>query len=165
MMRHRYKIINDRALQGFTLIEMIVVIVVITAVAGTMLGVFQKAVIASADPVLRVQGVAIAQGYLEEALLKDFQDPDGGETASCEEASRDLYDDVQDYNCINDTSGARDQLGNALAGLSNFNVRVTVSSASLGSGANAAALQQVNVLVTHDVYPITLRISGYRGNY
>src|SRR5687767_14560003 len=101
--------------RGFTLIEMIVIIVVISIVAVGMLGVFTS-VRSSADPMLRMQATAIAQGYLEEAMLKAFTDPDQAETGNCEAGeTRPTYDDVQDYNCVNDVGGPLDQLGNPLS--------------------------------------------------
>lgn len=148
-------------IRGYTLIELIVIIVVVSVALAALLGIFSNSVSRSADPMLRMQAIAIAQGYLEEALLKAYQDPDGGETGTCEEASRDLYDDVQDYNCVNDTAGAVDQFGNTLAGLGAYNVSVTVSPDALG----AANAQRVDVTVTHDSAPLNIILTGYRAQY
>ncbi|MBN1378536.1 MAG: prepilin-type N-terminal cleavage/methylation domain-containing protein [Gammaproteobacteria bacterium] len=153
-----------RQSRGFTLIELIVVTVVISIVAVGLFGVFMKAVSGSADPMLNMQAIAIAQGYLEEALLQPYSDPNGGETGSCEEGARQNYDDVQDYDCINDTGGALDQFGNPLAGLGAYNVSITVTSTTLGGG-NPAAAQEVQVTVSHDALPNTITLVGYRANY
>lgn len=144
------------------MIELLVIIVVLAIVLAALLGIFTTSVSRSADPMLRMQAIAVAQGYLEEALLKAYQDPDdaSGEPA-CEEGSRDLYDDVQDYGCINDTAGAEDQFGNTLAGLAAYNVIVTVSATTLG----AANAQEVVVTVTHDSNPVTISLTGYRAQY
>jgi MSHA pilin protein MshD len=149
---------------GFTLIEMIVIIVVVAIVAVGLFGVFIRSVSASADPMLNMQALAIAQGYLEEALLQPYADPDGGETGTCEEGVRQNYDDVQDYNCVNDTGGALDQFGNPLAGLGAYNISMTVTGVNLGAG-NPAAAQQVVVNVTHDSHPLNITLTGYRANY
>lgn len=148
--------------RGFTLIEMIVILVVVAVSASALLGVFAKSSASSADPLLREQAVAIAQGYLEEALLKEFQDPDQAETG-CEEASRSDYDDVPDYNCINDTGGALDMFGATLAGLEPYNVTVTVTDVNLGSVPNQAPARRVQVTVTHDlVSDLNLQLVGHR---
>jgi type II secretory pathway pseudopilin PulG len=132
---------------GFTLIESIVIIVVISIAAVGLLGVFTKSVTHSADPMLRMQAAAIAQGYLEEAMLKSFTDPDQPETGTCEAGeARATYDDVQDYNCVNDTAGALDQFGAGLAGLGAYNVDVNVTAAAIGG----VPTQQIEVVVTHD---------------
>ncbi len=152
-----------RRQRAFTLIEMIVLLVVIAISVTALFGVFMKSSASSADPLLREQAVAIAQGYLEEALLKAFQDPDQAETGTCEEVTRSDYDDVPDYNCVNDINGARDMFGATLAGLEAYNVTVTVSDVNLGAGVNLAAARRVQVTVTHDaVGDLTLQLVGHR---
>jgi type II secretory pathway pseudopilin PulG len=152
-----------REMSGFTLIESIVIIVVISIVAVGLLGVFTKSVTHSADPMLRMQAAAIAQGYLEEAMLKAFQDPEdaSGEPA-CEEAGRALYDDVQDYDCINDTAGALDQFGASLAGLGAYNVDVVVTADTIGG----RPAQRIEVVVTHDTQgAAAVTLIGHRTPY
>lgn len=149
--------------RGFTLIEMIVLLVVIAISVSALLGVFTRSSASGAHPLLRQQAVAIAQGYLEEALLKAFQDPDQPETGTCEELNRSDYDDVPDYNCVNDSNGARDMFGATLAGLEAYNVTVTVTDVSLGSGADLAPARRVQVTVTHDAAgDMTLQLVGHR---
>jgi len=148
---------------GFTLIEMIVLLVVIAISATTLFGVFMQSSASSAHPLLREQALAIAQGYLEEALLKAFQDPDQVESGTCEEISRSDYDDVPDYNCVNDSAGALDQFGATLAGLEAYNVSVSVTDVNLGSGADLAPARRVAVTVTHDaVSDLILQLAGHR---
>lgn len=152
----------DRS-RGFTLIELIIGIVVLAAGLTGILLVFNQTVMRSADPMLQQQALAIAEGYLDEALLKAYADPEGD--AGCE-TSRALYDDVADYACVNDSGGALDQYGHGLAGLAEYNVVMTVVDVSLGSGTNAAAARRVEVVVTHDKDPgLRMVLSGFRGNY
>jgi MSHA pilin protein MshD len=118
----------------------------------------------SADPMIDQQAISIAQAYLEEILLKPYSDPDGGETGSCEEASRVQYDDVADYDCVNDTAGALDQFGNSLAGLGAYNVAVSVTATNIG--APAVAARRIDVTVTHDAYSsLNMTLTGYRTAY
>jgi MSHA pilin protein MshD len=151
--------------KGFTLIEMIVIIVVISIVAVALFGVFTTTVAGSADPMLRMQAVAIAQGYLDEAMLKAYTDPDQLENNSCEAGeTRATYDDVRDYNCVNDNTsgvGPRDQSGNPLAGLGDYNVDVNVADDTIGG----VAMQRIDVIVTHDSQPLNITLTGYRANY
>jgi MSHA pilin protein MshD len=150
--------------RGFTLIEMIIAIVVLaSAVSGIMFAYVQN-VSKSADPMIDQQAISIAQAYLEEILLKPYSDPDGGETGSCEEASRVQYDDVADYDCVNDTAGALDQFGNSLAGLGAYNVAVSVTATNIG--APAVAARRIDVTVTHDAYSsLNMTLTGYRTAY
>ena len=160
---------EDFSQAGFSLIEIIITVVVLGVLAVGMIGIFNISVVNSVDPMLRIQAIAIAQGYLEEALLKDFQDPDDTETGSCEEGAaptnRRNYDDVQDYNCINDTAGALDQFGNTLTGLEQYNVTVSVTATPVGSFSQSTTMQRVVVAITHDSQPVNFSLTGYRGNY
>ena len=153
---------------GFTLVEMIVILVVTSIVITALLGVF-AGVRSSADPMLRMQAIAIAQGYLEEALLKEYEDPQG-ESGTCEEGAlpvnRSSYDDAQDYDCINDINGARDQFGNLIADLTDYNVIVTVNTVTLGAGGQQANAREVIVAVSHDTLSATnVTLTGYRAQY
>lgn len=151
-------------LQGFTLIEMLIAIVVLAAGVTGILAAISQNVGSSADPMISQQAIIIAQGYLEEATLKPYDDPDGGETGTCEEAARTQYDDVADYDCINDSAGAVDQFGNTFAGLGAYNVDVSVSAVNIG--APAVTTRQVIVTVTHDsVSSLSVVMTGYRAPY
>jgi len=156
-------VINSK-ISGFTLIEMIIAIVVLAASASGILFSFTQNIGKSADPMITQQAIIIAQGYLEEAMLKPYSDPDGGETGSCEEPSRIQYDDVTDYDCINDTSGALDQFGGTLAGLGAYNVAMSVTTVNIGSPAVPA--RRIDVTVTNDNNPnLNIILTGYRTSY
>lgn len=150
--------------RGFTLIEMIIAIVVLAVGATGILVSMSANIGKSADPMLQIQANIIAQAYLEEAMLKPYNDPDGGETNSCEEGARVQYDDVADYTCINDTGGALDQFGASLAGLGSYNVLMSITTVNIG--APAVAARRINVTVTHDNYTnINFVLTGYRTSY
>lgn len=140
---------------GVTLIELVVSIVIIgVALAGILL-LLNRSIATSADPMIQQQAIAIGDAYLEEILGKAYADPDGGGT----EASRGLYDDVDDYDGLSD-SGAHDQTGTALAALGSYDVAVAVTAQTL-DGAPAKVIQ---VTVTHaGVADIVL--SAYRLDY
>lgn len=144
---------------GTTLIELVIAIVIIGIAATAILGTFATTVGASADPMIRHQAVAIAEAYLEEISLKSFADPDGVDG----EASRDLYDDVDDYNGLVN-NGARDQFDEAIADLSNYTVSVSVTGSNALPGITSTDLYLISVTVTHPEN-VNLTVSGYRANF
>jgi MSHA pilin protein MshD len=158
----------DRREAGVTLIELAISIAVISiAVTGT-LAVILRATRASADPMLQRQASAIAEAYLEEILEKPYYDPTlgpGGGACPAPGGARASWDNVCDYQGLDD-SGARDQFGTPIPGLSAYRVRVTVDSAtaSLGALSGAANVMRVDVRVTHPL-PLDITLSGYRTNY
>lgn len=142
---------------GFTLIELIIFIVVISAGLAGILSVMNTVVRSSADPMVRKQTIAIAESLLEEILLKEYANPAGGDTGTV----RALFDDVDQYAGYNTTAGITDPLGVAVASLSSYNVApaVVVSTTTIGT----LTVKQVTVSVTGPQGVV--RLTGYRGNY
>jgi MSHA pilin protein MshD len=144
---------------GATLIELVIAIVIIAIAAGAVLMGLSTSLTHSADPMIRHQAVAIAEAYLEEIALKSFADPDGVDG----EASRDLYDDVDDYNGLVD-NGARNQFDAAIANLSDYTVSVSVTASSALPSIASTELFLISVQVTHPVN-VDITVSGYRANF
>jgi len=142
--------------RGVTLVELIIAMIVISVALGGILLVMNYTTARSADPVLQHQAIAIAEAYLEEITLKIYTDPDADG-----EASRALFDDVDDYNNLPDTL-VRDQTGIAIGALSGFAVSVVVTSP--GFGTPAVAGFKIDVTVT-DPAGETLTLTGYRADY
>ena len=139
---------------GFTLLEIIVTLVVISIAAATLMSVFSSTVRTSADPMIQQQAVSIAEAYMEEILLKDFAVGPG--------ASRATFDDVRDYNGLTDV-GARDQNNNAIAGLGAYTVAVLVADDAL-NGIVATDSRRIDITVSHALIG-DIVLSGYRVIY
>jgi len=154
-MRPRVMCTTERQ-RGFTLIELIIFIVVVSAGLAGILSVMNTTVKSSADPMVRKQTVAIVESLLEEILLKEYTNPAGGYTGS----DRAQFDDVSDYAGYSST-GIVDMVGAAVPGLSAYNV----SSVSVGNSTDLTGVtaKKVTVSVTGPGGPISL--SGYRANY
>lgn len=158
--------------RGVSLVELIVAIVIVGVSVAGILKVMDLTTQRSADPMIQQQAQLIAESYLEEILLKKFYDPDTNTVCTgTAEGSRVNYDNVCDYNGLNDNTGARNQFGTLVTGLESYNVAVTVTgdgTVSLGSINNTGAVRvlRVNVIVTHDSVPgLSIPLAGYRTNY
>ncbi|MGB5246543.1 MAG: type II secretion system protein [Woeseia sp.] len=144
---------------GATLIELLVSIVIVGVAAGIILSLVATTTGASADPMLRHQASAIAEAYLEEILLKSFDDPDGVDG----EGSRAAFDDLDDYDGLVDV-GARDQFGNAIPALADYTVSVSVLSSTGLAPVAAGDTLRVDVNVSRGS-SINLLLSGYRARF
>lgn len=143
----------NKRLRGFTLIELVIFIVVVSAGLAGILSVMNSVVRSSTDPMVRKQTIAIAESLLEEILLKDYANPTGGYTG----AVRAQFDDVSDYAGYTST-GIVDLTGASVAGLGNYNISaVTVASSTDLTG---VAAKKITVSVTGPGDAISL--SGYR---
>ena len=148
--------------RGFSLIEVVVLIVVIgVAMAGVLL-IFQNTVRRSADPQVYKQALAIAEAMLDEILLTAY-DPDGvgGPRAN--------FNDVDDYIGFA-TSGVNDIQGVAVPGLADYNVAVVITpAATLNDGdpglADVTESKRVTVTVTHPPSGVSVSLDGYRLKY
>ncbi|MDH5204615.1 MAG: prepilin-type N-terminal cleavage/methylation domain-containing protein [Hylemonella sp.] len=146
----------DRRQAGFSFIELIIFIVVVSAGLSGVLMVMDVSVKSSADPLLRKQTVAAAESLLEEIMLKKYADPAGGYTGT----NRALFDDVGDYAGYSTTGGIVDFTGASIAALSRYNVSsVTVVPLTL----NSINVKRVTVTVTGPAGSIDL--TSYKTNY
>ena len=144
--------------RGVTLIELVVVIAVVAIAVTSVLGALGAVTVRSADAMVQHQATAIAESYLEEITLKAFADPDGADG----EGARALYDDVDDYNGLAD-AGARDSLGNAVAGLGDYSVAAAVTGSTGLPPLPAARVLRIDVTVTHPTGTRVL-LTGYRAD-
>jgi MSHA pilin protein MshD len=146
---------------GVSLIELVVAIVVISiALTGTML-IVDTTTRRSVDPMLERQAISIAESYLEEVLQKAFLDPDDGTLCPPAEPSRALFDNICDYDGLDET-GARNQLGMPVTGLDFYRIEIDIDqTATLGSLTGSANVLRVDATVT-DPMGRPVRLAGYR---
>ena len=143
---------NRKCTRGFTLIELIFFIVVVSVALAGILKVMDVTVKSSADPMVRKQAIALAESILQEILQKAYTDPDP--LVSTGESTRATFDDVDDYNGRSNAT-----FSDLPASLSGYVIGIAVTAATLGS----LPARKVAVTVTRGGDAITL--TGYRTNY
>ncbi len=180
---------------GFSLIELVVAIVILSIGVTAFLTLIINAGKNSIDPQIRVQANAIARAYMEEVMLTRFCepdfDPDGDPATDCAaecsvsacstaapnacgginavggaEAGRAVFDDVCDYNGLNDV-GAQDQNGNPIGTLGDYTVNVAVADNGTmlnGLNANAGQVVRIDIDVTHTT-GTTTSLSSFKANF
>ena len=170
---------------GLTLIELVASIVIVAITVFGLTLVVSGVVGRSGDPLAEQQANSLAQAYLEEVLLASFCDPDpgidcptacltsacsvcGGPAAGFQEASRNLYDDICDYDGLTD-NGATDRGGNPITGLARYSIRVDVvdSGVTLGNpplDSDSGQVVRVDVTVAHPALDSNINLSGFRAN-
>ena len=169
---------------GFTLIEIVITIVLISAMMAGMSALFVENVGNSHRPYLRQKSLAVANAFMEEIQHKRWNEntPIGGGCintgASCGASlftpagigtdggeSRTDYDDVDDYNAINNQSPPEDSSGTAMPGFDGFTVTVAVTQPSAAwNGIAAADVREIVVSVTSPTNE-TISLTSYRVNY
>lgn len=147
---------------GASLVELLVFIIVVGVAVAGVLSVMNITTAKSADPLVRKQALAIAEGMLDEILLHDFSNPAGGFTGPATPANRPNFDDVSDYDGYA-SNGVYDLTGTPVPGLAAYQVAVTVVPESFG-GIPAASAKRITVTVTAPGGEI-VTLSGYRTDY
>jgi MSHA pilin protein MshD len=109
-----------------------------------------------ADPMLRLQLLAIAEGLMEEIQLKPYGAVHNTAPAGC---ARDTFNDVRDYNGYSRT-GMCTVDGVAIPALAGMQVSTSVATGTLGSLAGAL---KITVTVQHSGQTLTL--VGWRTDY
>jgi MSHA pilin protein MshD len=148
-------------MRGFTLIELIIFIVVVSAGLAGILSVMNTVVKSSADPMVRKQAAALADSILEEILLKAYCDPDpgGAPAPACgphvAKASRVDFDNVDDYHHKTNAN-----FPDLPAELATYGIGIEVSNGSATLGVPA---KKVTVTVSHGAEAVSM--TGYRANY
>ena len=162
--------------RGFTLIELIVFILIVSVGVVGILLVMNVTVKSSADPVVRKQSLAMAEAILDEVLSKEFVNPTVpslgySETTPATCANRALYDDVDDYRCFDGTTANKvirgiDTLGSSpITALAAYRATITVD-ATAGAVLGAIPAGQIKrITVTVTGGSETIQLSGYRANY
>lgn len=180
----RKVVLLNKNATGVTLVEVIATIVILAISLTALTVILQNTTSQSADTLLQVRTVALAQAYLDEILGKRFDEnsanngvppcraaappprqctaegafgPDGGET-------RDRYDDVDDYHGLVQGDGEANPLqdaeGNTRNGYENFRVTVSVRYINVGVGEEEENLGQGSELDDElDAKLITVAVS------
>ncbi|PXW95571.1 MSHA pilin protein MshD [Sphaerotilus hippei] len=170
--------------RGLSLIELMMFIVILGAALAGVVRIFVQASLASADPGLQRQALAIAESLLEEVQLMPFTwcDPDdeavetATSAAGCASAeaigpesgeNRYLtpqFDNVNDYHGWS-MNGIRDIGNNPVTGLENYRASVSVQAAALGS-LSAASGDALRITVTVDGPGNTqVTLAGHRSRH
>ncbi len=179
--------------KGFTLIELIVGIVALSAALLLLTGVLVPQAEKSTNPWFQVRSAELAQSIMNEinARRYDENSPTGGSLIRCDEAggtacvtalpvcptpgqprdwveenSRDVYDDIDDFHCLS-------LLGDQITNIENtsllevyraFTVNVYVTYAGNDLGLNPRLAKRITVSVTPPKGDV-ISYTSYRTNY
>jgi MSHA pilin protein MshD len=146
--------------RGFTLVELIIFIVVVSVGLAGILTVMNTVVKSSADPMVRKQAMALAESILEEVVLKAYCDPDPLVTTG--ETTRETMDDVSDFAGKGNALFSAPLTSNPLPAdlLARYTIAINVAPDSTTLGIPA---QRIAVTVTSGGESVSM--VGYRTRY
>ncbi len=177
---------------GFTLIELIVGMVVLAIAILMISQIMGPMLVRSTEPWHQVRAAELGHSLMNEIMALSFDEnssrgtnllrcnetgasaciatlpacPAAGLSAATEEASRDLYDDVDDFHCLNvDGASLVNVLNQSLAAhYKNYQVSVLVSYAGTEVGLANTAAKKISLTVTTPGGEAIV-FAGYKGNW
>ena len=173
----------SRRRSGFSLLEVVILIVVLAIGFAGIVLLFNQVTRASVDPLVRKQALAIAASVMEEVQLKPFTfcDPDDASVytaatpAGCTTQEgpgpevgelRATFDNVSDYDGFEMGAGTADPIttaaGTTVNGVGDYHVRVTVVNAALDTVAESLL---TTVVATHVPSQTAVTLRSYRTRY
>ncbi|MBI1195743.1 MAG: prepilin-type N-terminal cleavage/methylation domain-containing protein [Gammaproteobacteria bacterium] len=171
----------SRTQSGFTLIEVVIVVVLLGIMMAGMTQVFVSTIGRSHEPALRQKALAAAEAVMDEIVHKAWDDntPLGGGcvasgTGACsggpaaagigtEETGRTDYDDVDDYNTVRDQDPPRDAEDQVMNGYAGFSLSVFVDQTADWNGIPAGDVKRIRVQVTTPTQE-TITLTAFRVN-
>ncbi|MFV1982854.1 MAG: prepilin-type N-terminal cleavage/methylation domain-containing protein [Thiohalomonadales bacterium] len=174
----------NKAASGFTLIEIVIVIVFISIAMVGVLSAYTNAMRNSAAPMHQIRAIKLAQAYMEEILNKRFDEASGqgglprcgssdtgslactsvGSFGADSGETRSLYDDVDDFHGINEQPPI-DSLGNVRTDYDNYRTEISVSYAGNElSSLNNVDAKRINIIIT-TASGTSFNFSAYRVNF
>jgi len=129
-MRHKFEC-------GFTLVEMIITIVIISVGLAGVLTAFTTVIKSSADPMIRKQLISLAEGMAEEITQKPYAIGSGTITG----CNRSNADDIRDYKTAYATAQNICFPDGSSAGLSGYTLKVEMDDPATWLGTTAIRIK------------------------
>ncbi|UTW47608.1 prepilin-type N-terminal cleavage/methylation domain-containing protein [Bacterioplanoides sp. SCSIO 12839] len=168
-----YNLQSLRRVDGVTLVELVISIVVISIALTALLSSFSLSAGRSADPMWQSKASQLAQAYLDEIMAMRFQENSplaGGAVVGCsvagneaDETSRALFDDVDDYDGLNEQASFLDNtVPTSYVG---YQVAVNVSCSDAAGNTGSSVNSKLITLNITSPTGQTLSFSTFRGNF
>lgn len=145
---------------GFTLVELVITILVISISFVAMYSSIYGMMTASVDPMVVRQGIAISESIMDEVKQKKFSS--GSCPAVPGSGNRSDYSYICHYNGLT-LNGISDQQSNAISGLENYATTVITSNVDFS---DAASSDFVKIVVSTSFNGNSVsRLVAFRANY
>lgn len=128
------KKLYTKKIMGFSLIEMVLAISILTLITITFFKALTLMSGQSVEPIQQKQGFLITQSLMDEIYSKSFIKSTDGFTGPFTDANRAKFDAIDDYNGYSKL-GVTDINAQAITGLENYQIDIVVNNITLNSKA------------------------------
>ena len=126
------KKLYTKKIMGFSLIEMVLAISILTLITVTFFKALTLMTGQSVEPTQQKQGFLITQSLMDEIYSKSFIKSTNGFTGPFTDANRAKFDAIDDYNGYSKL-GVTDINAQAITGLENYQIDIVVNNITLNS--------------------------------
>ena len=126
------KKLYTKKIMGFSLIEMVLAISILTLITVTFFKALTLMSGQSVEPIQQKQGFLITQSLMDEIYSKSFIKSTYGFTGPFTDANRAKFDAIDDYNGYSKL-GVTDINAQAITGLENYQIDIVVNNITLNS--------------------------------
>ena len=126
------KKLYTKKIMGFSLIEMVLAISILTLITVTFFKALTLMSGQSVEPIQQKQGFLITQSLMDEIYSKSFIKSTGGFAGPFTDANRAKFDAIDDYNGYSKL-GVTDINAQAITGLENYQIDIVVNNITLNS--------------------------------
>lgn len=159
--------------QGVTLIELIITIVVLGIALSALVTALSDGIGRSTTPLWESRSLELTQAYLDEilAMKYDGTQPSGGGVIagacviSNDGQTRQNFDDVDDYNGLNDDPPQLIESSLDMSTYSEFSVSVDVTCAGTEVGLSSNAFAKRVTVTVNVPGGVTRSVAVYKGNF
>lgn len=137
------KILYTKKIMGFSLIEMVLAISILTLITVTFFKALTLMSGQSVEPIQQKQGFLITQSLMDEIYSKSFIKSTDGFTGPFTDANRAKFDAIDDYNGYSKL-GVTDINAQAITGLENYQIDIVVNNITL----NSKAAKEITINIT-----------------
>lgn len=164
---------THRSQKGVTLIEMVITIVILGIALSALISSLSSGISQSATPLWESRSLELTQAYLDEILAMKFDgaQPLGGGVVSgvcaisTDGQSRANYDDVDDYDGLNDSPPQLIETSLDMSTYSDFSVLVSVSCSGTELNLSDDAFAKRIVVTVNVPGGQSRSVAVYKGNF
>ena len=154
-------------LGGFSFLELMIFVVVVSTALLGVLSVIHLDVSRSAEALQRKQAIAIAEAFIDEVLTRQFANPTAF-VGSATQSNRPFFIDVDDYHNFTST-GIYTKSGQVINGLTGYSVSISITPSTQNTPVSGGVFVPPGEMKRIDISVITpsgepVKLSAYRAN-
>ena len=152
---------------GFSFLELLIFVVVVSTALLGVLSVINLDVSRSAEALQRKQAIAVAEAFIDEVLTRQFANPSAF-VGTPTQINRPFFIDIDDYHLFT-SNGIFTKNGQVVSGLTGYSVSISITPSAANTPVSGGVFVTTGEMKRIDVTVTTpsgepVKLSAYRAN-